>query len=129
MLLPETDLNLSADDYVSVTMMINHFTQALINYSRFSLFWQMGMKSGMWNIRSHYSAGLLKMVVMELGRYKLDVVGVQEVIQEDGGTERVENYTFFYGEGSVGHQLGTGVLVHKRIISAVRRVEFIGDRM
>jgi hypothetical protein len=27
------------------------------------------------------------------------------------------------------HQLGTGFLVHKRIVSAVRRVEFISDRM
>jgi hypothetical protein len=38
-------------------------------------------------------------------------------------------YTFFYGQGNGGHQLGTGFLVHKRIVSAVRRVEFISDRL
>jgi hypothetical protein len=27
------------------------------------------------------------------------------------------------------HELGTGVVVHKRIISAVKRVEFVSDRM
>jgi hypothetical protein len=44
-------------------------------------------------------------------------------------TERVEDYTFFYGLKNGDHQLGTGFFVHKRIISAVRRVESVSDRM
>jgi hypothetical protein len=48
---------------------------------------------------------------------------------EKGDTERAEDYTFFCGEDSKDHQLETGFLAHKRIISVVRRVEFIGDRM
>jgi hypothetical protein len=37
-------------------------------------------------------------------------VGVQEARSEKGSTERAENYTFFYGEGSEDHQSGTGFL-------------------
>jgi hypothetical protein len=37
---------------------------------------------------------------MELGKYKLDLVGVQEVRWDKNGTERAEDYTFFYGMGN-----------------------------
>jgi hypothetical protein len=71
----------------------------------------------------------LKTAAWELGKYELDLVGVQEVRWEKVGTERAEDYTCFYGQGNGDHQLGTGFSVHKRIISAARRVEFISDRM
>jgi exonuclease III len=87
------------------------------------------MRFGTSNVRSLYRIGSLKTVVREMGKYKLDLVGVQEVRWEKDGIERAEEYTFFYGQGNGDHQLGTGFLVHKRIVSAVRRVEFIGDRM
>jgi hypothetical protein len=81
------------------------------------------------NIRSLYKTGPLKRVAKELWNYKLDLVGVQEVRWEKGGNERAEDYTFVYGEGSGDNQLRTRIFVHKRILSAVRRVEFISGRM
>jgi exonuclease III len=89
----------------------------------------MDMQFGTWNVRSLYSIGSLKTVARELGKYKLDLVGVQEVRWEKGGTEQAEDYTIFYGQGNGDYQFGTGFFIHKRIVSAVRTVEFISTRM
>jgi hypothetical protein len=56
-------------------------------------------------------------------------VGVQEIRWEGGGTEPAREYTFFYGKGTENHDLGTEIFVHKRIISAVKRVEVVSDTM
>ena len=65
----------------------------------------------------------------ELAGYKLDLVSVQEVRRDKGGTVRAGDYNFFYGKGNENHQLGTGFFLHQRIASAVKTVEFVSDRV
>jgi hypothetical protein len=89
----------------------------------------MDMKSGTWNVRSTYRAGLLRTVAEEVSKYKLDLVGVQEVRWDRSGTEAAGQYTFFYGKGNQNNELDTSLFVHKRIISAVKREEFVSHRM
>jgi exonuclease III len=62
----------------------------------------MDMRFGLWNVRSLYRSGSLKTVARELRKHKLDVMGVQEVRWDKGGTEWAEDYT-----GNENHQLGT----------------------
>jgi hypothetical protein len=62
---------------------------------------------GTWNVRSLYRAGSLTTVAKVLARYKLDLVGVQEVRWDEGATLRAGDYIFFYGKGNE-NQLGTG---------------------
>jgi hypothetical protein len=47
-----------------------------------------------------YRAGLLWAVVVEVSKYKLDLVGVQEVRWDGGGTKPADEYTFFSGNGN-----------------------------
>jgi exonuclease III len=89
----------------------------------------MDMRFGTWNVRSLYRSDSLKTVSGELTEYKLHLVGVQEVRWDKGGTEPAGDYTFFYANGNADYHLGTGFFIHKRIISAVKRVEFVNDRM
>jgi hypothetical protein len=81
----------------------------------------MDIRFGTWNIRSIHRAGSLRVVGKEISKYKLHLVGVQEVRWDGGGTELEGEYKFLYGKGNVNHELGTGFFVHKRIISAVKK--------
>ena len=65
----------------------------------------------------------------EISKNKLYLVGVQEVRWDKGGMVRAVDYNFFYGKGNRNHQLGTVFYVHHRVVSAVKRVEFVSNRM
>jgi hypothetical protein len=46
-----------------------------------------------------------------------------------GGTKPAGKYTFFYKKRNENHELGTVFFVHRTIVSAVKRVQFVSDRM
>jgi hypothetical protein len=74
----------------------------------------MGMVYGTWNKRSLHKEGSLTMVSKELSKYKLDLVGVQEVSWDRGATEPAGKYIFLYGNGNENHELGKCFFVNKR---------------
>jgi hypothetical protein len=56
-------------------------------------------------------------VSKEHSKYKLDLVGVQEVRWEGCGTEPAGEYKFFYGKENENHQLGTVFCAKKNYIN------------
>jgi hypothetical protein len=64
-----------------------------------------------------------------LERKKKDLTGMQKIRLDGDGIELAASCTFSYGNGNKNEEFGTGFFVHKRIILAVKRVEFISDRM
>jgi hypothetical protein len=68
----------------------------------------MDMRFGTWNVRSLYGAGLPMTVTKVISKYKLDLVGVQKVRLDSGGTEPPGEYKFFYRKGKGINELATG---------------------
>ena len=53
------------------------------------------MRFGTRNVTSHYRSGSLTAAAREFARYKLDLLGVQEIKWDKVGAEIAENYKFF----------------------------------
>jgi hypothetical protein len=58
---------------------------------------KMDMRFGSCNVRSLYRTSSLSKVVEEVSKYKLDLVEVQEVRWDRGGTKPRGEYTFLGG--------------------------------
>jgi hypothetical protein len=59
-------------------------------------------------------------VSKEPSKYKLDLVGVQEVRWEGGGTESAGEYTFGYGKGNENHEIVAGFLCIRESFQQLR---------
>ena len=63
-----------------------------------------------WNVRTLYKSGLLTAAVRELSRCKLDLVVVQEVRWDKGGTVRAGDNNFFLWERKRKSSIGNGIM-------------------
>jgi hypothetical protein len=80
------------------------------------------------NVRSLCRSGSLTAAARELPRHKVDLVGVQEVRWDKGSTIIAGNYNLFYGKKRKA-STGDSIFLHHKIVSPVKRVEFVSDSM
>lgn len=66
---------------------------------------------------------------MGVVKYRLDIAGIQEFRWPDDGHLTKANYILHNGKWNMDHCLGTGLLVKKYFQWAVKRVEFVNDRL
>jgi hypothetical protein len=57
-----------------------------------------------------------------------DLMGIQ-VIWDRSSTNPTGKYSFLCEKENENHKLGTSFFVHKRITSAVKRVQFVSDKL
>jgi hypothetical protein len=81
------------------------------------------MSFGTWNVRRLYRGGS----PTTAGR-ELDLVGKQEVRWSRAGTVRA-GFIFFLWRRKRKPSIVTGYFVHHRIMSAVKKVDFVSDTM
>jgi hypothetical protein len=74
------------------------------------------MEFGTWNDSLLCRVGAIKSL-----KYRLDSVIVKEVRWEREEHQRTENYTLFYGNDQINHQLETGFFSLNTFISAFKR--------
>jgi hypothetical protein len=77
-----------------------------------------------WNVRSAYRTGSFMTVAKEMSKYKVELYRRSD---RTGLAPNEQAKIYFYEEASENRELGTGIYVHQRIISAVKRVKFLSD--
>ncbi|XP_018337473.1 PREDICTED: uncharacterized protein LOC108745675 [Trachymyrmex septentrionalis] len=85
-------------------------------------------KVGTWNVRSLYRPGAFQSMVGEVERYGVEVVALQETRWAGEGSLNAGSYTLHYG-GSEIHSLGIGFMINRKILSAVKDIKFINERL
>jgi hypothetical protein len=69
----------------------------------------MDVSFGIWIVRSTFRACSLRSVEEKISKHKLDLVRVQEVRQDGGGTKPADECEYFHGKENENHELGTVV--------------------
>ena len=71
------------------------------------------IKISTWNVRSLYQKGNLKNFKFEMGRLKVQILGISETRWTKSGSFRAEDYTMYYSGGEE-HERGVGILLNKQ---------------
>ena len=86
------------------------------------------IKISTWNVRSLYQKGKLENVKLEMGRLKVQILGLSETRWTKSGSFRTEDYTMYYSGGDE-HERGVGILLNKKVANSVVGFWLVSDRI
>ncbi|XP_060881722.1 craniofacial development protein 2-like [Metopolophium dirhodum] len=84
--------------------------------------------TGTWNVRTLYKPGNLTTAILELERYRLDIIAIQEVRWTGEGSLKIGNWTVFHSGGDE-HQGGVSFIVNDKILHRVKKFKAVNDRI
>jgi len=84
---------------------------------------------GTCSVKSLYRAGTLTAAVRKVARYESDLVGVQEVRWDKGGTVRAGDCIFIHGKETKINWKQDFFVHHRTVSTVTESIEFVSDRM
>ncbi|PSN57217.1 hypothetical protein C0J52_05015 [Blattella germanica] len=70
----------------------------------------------------------MKVLIQQIEQYNIKIAAIQEVRWPGEGSQESGKFTLYYG-GATKPQFGTGFLVRRNILSAIRDIKFVSDRI
>ena len=86
------------------------------------------IKISTWNVRSLHQKGKLENVKLEMGRLKVQILGISETRWTKSGSFRTEDCTMYYSGGDE-HERGVGILLNKTVANSVVGFWSVSDRI
>ncbi|VVC24539.1 Reverse transcriptase domain [Cinara cedri] len=80
--------------------------------------------SGTWNVRTLFHTGATHIITREVERYGFIIVATQETRWQEIGSLEINNHTIFFKKCDDRRQFGTGFIVHKSFVPAVKEFKF-----
>jgi len=80
---------------------------------------------GTWNILTLFNTGTTHIVTWEVARYGLKIVAIQETRWQETESLEIINHTIFFRKCDDRRQFGTGFIIHKSLVPAVKEFKSV----
>lgn len=88
----------------------------------------MALHFGTWNIPTLYQSGAALTLVMEFNKYRFEILAIQVIRWSGQGSIEIGNSIIFFGQCDNCRQGGTGFIVKKNVVPAVKDFKVVNSR-
>jgi len=91
--------------------------------------WKSALRFGTWNIRTLYQPGAVLALVKEFNKYMLEILAIQEIRWSGQGSTEIGNAIIFFGQCDNRRQGGTGFIVNRNLVAAIKDFKVVNARL